>query len=135
MIKFVERQDVPSFCLIKIICGLAHRDGAFASEWIREPKDIYSIKIPDRLESVPIEWAAEWQRIPVLRRSVRDSTGKIHTSPKLAAQYNQMATWNRRLGRSFGMKESFEFKILRRSAAEVLPGKPLFQIYSFHLSF
>jgi hypothetical protein len=43
--------------------------------------------------------------IPVLRRSVRDATGKVCTSPTLASQHNQMATWNRRLGRSFGMKE------------------------------
>ena len=31
--------------------------------------------------------------------------------------------WNRRLGKSFGMKENFEYKMLRRGAAEVLPGK------------
>jgi hypothetical protein len=34
-----------------------------------------------------------------------------------------MAEWNRRLGRSFGMKETFEFKMLRRGAAAALPGK------------
>jgi hypothetical protein len=64
--------------------------------------------------------------VPVFRRSVRDSTGKVHTSPTLAAQYNQMATWNRRLGRSFGMKDNFEFKMLRRSAGEVLSGESPF---------
>jgi hypothetical protein len=61
--------------------------------------------------------------IPVLRRSVRDTTGSVYTSPTLASQYNQMANWNRRLGRSFGMKEPFEFKMLRRAVAAVLPGK------------
>ncbi len=124
MIKFKERQDVPSFCLIKAICGLAFKDRAFASEWIREPEDFYKIKIPNRLNSVPIEWAADWQEVPVLRRSVRDSTGKVYTSPTQAAQFNQMATWNRRLGRSLGMKDSFEFKMLRRAAV----GAPSFDI-------
>jgi hypothetical protein len=61
--------------------------------------------------------------IPVLRRSVRDTMGSVYTSPTLASQYNQMANWNRRLGRSFGMKEPFEFKMLRRAVAAVLPGK------------
>ena len=96
---------------------------AFASKWIRDPHDIYNVDIPDRLQSVPIEWAEEWKTVPLLRRSVRDSTGKVYTSPKLASQFNQMSGWNRRLGRSFGMKEIFEFKMLRRGAAAALPGK------------
>jgi hypothetical protein len=96
---------------------------AFASRWIRDPQDIYDTEIPARLESVPIEWAENWKTIPLLRRSVRDSTGKVFTSPTLASQFNQMSNWNRRLGRSFGMKEVFEFKMLRRAAAAVLPGE------------
>jgi Protein of unknown function (DUF3435) len=124
-IKFIERHDAPAFCLVKAICGMAFRDGAFASEWIREPEDIYGIKIPDRLHSVPIEWAAEWKQTPVFRRTVRDVKGNIETSPTLAAQYHQLATWNLRLGKSFGLKEPFEFKTLRRAAAAVLPGKCL----------
>jgi hypothetical protein len=63
--------------------------------------------------------------MPLLRRSVRDSSGKVYTSPKLASQYNQMAAWNRRLGRSFGMKETFEFKMLRRGAAATLLDRSL----------
>jgi Protein of unknown function (DUF3435) len=122
-IKFIERHDAPAFCLVKAICGLAFKDCAFASEWIREPADIFRIKIPDRLESVPIEWSTEWSEIPVFRRTARDMNGDITTSPTLAVRYHQMATWNRRLGRSYGMKEVFEFKILRRAAAAVLPGK------------
>ena len=63
------------------------------------------------------------KKVPLLRRSVRDSTGKVFTSPTHASQFNQMSSWNRRLGRSFGMKETFEFKVLRRAAAAALPGK------------
>jgi Protein of unknown function (DUF3435) len=103
--------------------GVAFRDEAFASKWIHDPQDIYDIEIPARLESVPIEWAEKWKKVPLLRRSVRDSTGKVFTSPTLASQFNQMSNWNRRLGRSFGMKETFEFKMLRRAAAAALPGK------------
>ena len=109
------RSNLPSagtlraFCLIKVILGLAFRDKAFASKWICDPRDIWDVAIPDRLKSVPIEWAKEWMNIPVLRRSVRDTTGSVYTSPTLASQYNQMANWNRRLGRSFGMKEPFVF--------------------------
>ena len=44
----------------------------------------------------------------------RDSMGKVYTSPDLALQFNLMLAWNRRLRRSFGMKENFEFKMLRR---------------------
>jgi hypothetical protein len=35
--------------------GVAFRDEAFASKWIRDPQDIYDIEIPARLESVPIK--------------------------------------------------------------------------------
>ena len=66
---------------------------AFASKWIRDPQDIYTADIPDCLQSVPIEWAKNWKNVPLLLHSVRDSTGKVYTSPKLA--------W-----RSLGMKES-----------------------------
>jgi hypothetical protein len=103
--------------------GVAFRDEAFASKWIRDPQDIYDIEIPARLESVPIEWAEKWKKVHLLRRSVRDSIGKVYTSPILASQFNQMSNWNRRLGRSFGMKETFEFKMLRRAAAAALPGR------------
>jgi hypothetical protein len=89
------------------------------------PRDVWAVAIPDRLQSVPIEWAQEWKNVPVLRRSVRDTTGKVYTSPTLASQFHQMSTWNRRLGRSFGMKEAFEFKMLRQGAAAALPGKSL----------
>src|SRR3954471_9504846 len=54
---------------------------AFASRWIRDPQDIYDTEIPARLESVPIEWAENWKTVPLLRRSVRDSTRKVFTSP------------------------------------------------------
>jgi hypothetical protein len=96
---------------------------AFASKWIRDPQDIYHVEISDRLRFVRIEWAEEWKNVPILRRSVRDLTGKVYTSPKLGSQFNQMSTWNRRLGRSFGMKENFEFKMLRHGAAAALRGK------------
>ena len=36
---------------------------------------------------------------------------------QVTSQFNQMSAWNRRLRRSFGMKETFEFKMLRRAAA------------------
>jgi hypothetical protein len=51
--------------------------------------------------------------------------GKVYTSPELASQYNQMSAWNRRLGKSFGMKETFELKILCRATAATPPGKSL----------
>jgi hypothetical protein len=38
---------------------------------------------------------------------------------------NQMSAWNRPLGRSFGVKQTFEFKTLRRATAAALPGKSL----------
>jgi len=120
VIKIVERRDTPSFCLLKGILGLAFADRAFASPWIQDPEDLWSVKIPKRLQSVPIAWAPQWLNVAPFRRAVRDSTGKIATSPTLAAQFNQMATWNRRLGKSFGMEEPLEFKILRRTAAAAL---------------
>ena len=48
-------------------------------KWIRDPEDVYHVDIPDRLQSVPIEWAVKWKKAPVLRRSIRDSTRKDGT--------------------------------------------------------
>ena len=90
---------------------------------LRTPQDVFNVEIPDRFQSVPIEWAEKWKKVPSLRRSVCDLTGKVYTSPKLASQYNQMSAWNRRLGRSFGMKETFELRMLRRGAVAALPSK------------
>ena len=80
---------------------------------------------PDRLQSVPVEGGEKWKKVALLRRSIRDPTGKVHTSPKLASQYNKVSVGNRRLGRSCGLKETFAFKMLRRGAAVALPGKSL----------
>ena len=57
MIKFTERHDALSFCLIKAICALALKDGAFRSRWIRTPEDIYKTEIPENLKSVPLVFA------------------------------------------------------------------------------
>ena len=75
----------PSFCLIIAILALAFRDIAFASKWVRDHQDIYSVDIPDRLRPMPIRWAENWKKVPVLRRSVRDSTGEAYASPELAS--------------------------------------------------
>jgi hypothetical protein len=75
----------PSFCLIKAILALAFRNMAFASKSGRDPGDVYSVDIPDRLQSVSIKWAENWKKVSVLRRSVRDSMGKAYTSPELAS--------------------------------------------------
>ena len=62
---------------------------------------------------------------PVFGRCVAvDMSLHAHfASQRLEATTSRMTTWNRRLGRSFGMKEPFEFKMLRRAVAAVLPGK------------
>lgn len=49
---------------------------AFASKWVRDPQDVYSVDILDRLQSVPIKWAENWKKVPVLRPSVCDSMGE-----------------------------------------------------------
>lgn len=108
--------------MIKIVLALAFADRAFASPHISKAADIYNIRVPDRLESVPIEWASIWKGVPLLRRTVRDTNGIVRTSLSEAVPYNQILNWNRRLGRSFGMKTRFEFKMLRRAAAAALTG-------------
>ena len=51
----------------------------------------------------------------MLRRSVRDSMGKVYTSPELASHFNQMSARDRRLGRSFGIVENFKSHMLRHA--------------------
>ena len=57
MIKIVERRDTPSFYLLKFILGLAFHNSAFESPRIRDPMDLWTIRILSRLKSVLIEWA------------------------------------------------------------------------------
>lgn len=123
VLKFYERRKTPSFCLISFILGLAFADQAFASTRIREPIDIWNIKIPERLLSVPIEWRPEWEPVPLLRRTFRTSSEGARTSPTLAAQFSQMAKWNIRLGKSFGMQEDFQYRMLRRGAGNAINGE------------
>jgi hypothetical protein len=68
-IKFTERRDVPSFCLIKLILELAFMDETFAMPWIRGHRGLWGTRIPARLKSVPFEgprigWRSLFSTVP-----------------------------------------------------------------------
>lgn len=53
----------------------------------------------------------------LLRRAARTSVGII-TSPTKTAQFNAMAKYNLRLGKSAGLEKLFRFYTLRRGAGQ-----------------
>jgi Protein of unknown function (DUF3435) len=91
VVKIIERRKTPSFCLLKDI---------------RDPADFWRVEISDRLQGVPLEWAAEWMDVPLLRRS--DRSAGYHTP--LSLECSSAATQLKRLGRNFGLKDDLEFK-------------------------
>ena len=71
-IKFLERHDSPSFCLIKAVCALALMDGAFSSSDIKTSKDLYPpAGVPGHLNAIPLTFNPEWRNVPLFRRSLK----------------------------------------------------------------
>ncbi|KAF1814524.1 hypothetical protein P152DRAFT_447870 [Eremomyces bilateralis CBS 781.70] len=118
-VVFCERDDNLAFCAILQVFGLAFADDAFDSDWIKQPKDLYTFSVPPHLQSVQLHWKESMQDIPIFRRSVFRG-GQATISPNRSVQYMNLYYQNARLGKSAGFADPLGLYSYRRGAGEAI---------------
>lgn len=123
--SYFERNDNLGMCVIQDILHFALEDGAFSSNRIQEPADIwrYTDVSPHR-KSVPIHIKKEMEHIPVFRRAARDKRGHWITHPTEFLTYEQFCEDEHRLQRAFGMKEDGSSYRYRKGSAAIASQLP-----------
>lgn len=115
---YTERNDNLGLCVIQDILEFAFRDGAFASKYIKKPRDVWRYThVPDHRLSTPIHFKAEVQEIPVFRRAVKDAEGRWITHPTDALQYKKVQEDEVATSRSDRSKEPGSLYKYRKGAA------------------
>ncbi|KAI9043130.1 uncharacterized protein KD926_004313, partial [Aspergillus affinis] len=92
---YTERNDNLGLCVIQDILEFAFRDNAFASEHIKEPRDIWRYTlVPTHRLSTPIHFKESVQEIPIFCRALKGGSGTHPTSalPYNKAQEDEVAT-------------------------------------------
>lgn len=109
--------------------GIAFRDDAFASKYIREPRDVWRYThVPSHRLSTPIHLKEEVQEIPVFRRAVKDAEGRWITHPTGALPYKKVQEDEIATSRSDGSKEPGSLYKYRKGAAANLSKSSLKEI-------
>jgi hypothetical protein len=115
---YTERNDNLGLCVIQDILEFAFRDGAFASEYIKKPRDVWRYTdVPNHRLSTPIHFKEEVQEIPVFRSAVKDSEGRWITHPTRALTYKKAQEDEIATSRSDGSKEPGSLYKYRKGAA------------------
>ncbi|KAL4870886.1 hypothetical protein BDV12DRAFT_195076 [Aspergillus spectabilis] len=88
---YTERNDNLALCVIQDIIEYAIVDGAFASEYIKEPRDVWKYtRVPHHRLSTPLHIAERVKETPIFRKAVKDSEGNWVTSPTQAWTYEDL---------------------------------------------
>ncbi|KAH3307662.1 hypothetical protein KXV87_007711 [Aspergillus fumigatus] len=115
---YTERNDNLGLCVIQDVLEFAFRDGAFASKYIKEPRDIWRYThVPAHRLSTPIHFKEDVQEIPVFRRAVKDAEGRWITHPKSALPYKKLQEDEVATSRSDGSKDPGSLYKYRKGAA------------------
>ncbi|KAF7166244.1 hypothetical protein CNMCM5623_000001 [Aspergillus felis] len=115
---YTERNDNLGLCVIQDILEFAFRDGAFASEYIKKPRDVWRYTdVPNHRLSTPIHFKEEVQEIPVFRSAVKDPEGRWITHPTRALTYKKAQEDEIATSRSDGSKEPGSLYKYRKGAA------------------
>ncbi|QVM06748.1 hypothetical protein D8B26_001454 [Coccidioides posadasii str. Silveira] len=116
--SYTERNDNLGYCVIQDILDFAFEDDAFASEYIKEPWDIWRhTKVPEHRKSVPIHIKKKMRRILVFRPGVQNEEGKCITHPR-ALTAKQFGEDENNLSRATGMEKVGGAYKYRKGAAE-----------------
>lgn len=115
---YTKRNDNLGLCVIQDILEFAFRDDAFASDYIKEPRDVWHYThIPDHRVSTPIHFKEEVQEIPIFCRAVKDAEGKWITHPTSALPYKKLQEDEVATSRSDGSKDPGSLYKYRKGAA------------------
>ncbi|KAB8259317.1 hypothetical protein BDV32DRAFT_159408 [Aspergillus pseudonomiae] len=118
---YTERNDNLGLCVIQDILEYAFCDGAFASDRIKEPRDIWRYThVPAHRLSTPIHFKESLREIPIFRRAVKDSEGKWVTHPTRALSYDQAQEYEISTSKSAGYKKPGSLYKYRKGAATKL---------------
>ena len=102
---YTERNDNLSLCVIQDILELAFLDGAFASECVKEPRDIWRFThVPRHQLSTPPHSEESIKDIPIFRHAIRNSKGNWITDATQAFPYNQVQEYKIATSKSAGFK-------------------------------
>ncbi|KAL4770669.1 hypothetical protein BDW60DRAFT_223770 [Aspergillus nidulans var. acristatus] len=102
---YTERNDNLGLCVIQDILEFTFRDDAFASKYIKEPRDIWRYT------------HEEVQEIPVFRRAVKDAEGRWITHPTSGLPYKKLQEDEVATSRSDGSKDPGSLYKYRKGAA------------------
>ena len=115
---YTERNDNLAFCAIQDIIEYALVDGAFASEHIKKPQDIWKYtKVPDHRLSTPLHIADSVKETPIFRKAVKDSEGNWITSPTEAWTYEDLREYELAAAKSAGDENPGSLYKYRKGAA------------------
>ena len=129
---YTERNDNLGLCVIQDILEYAFCDGAFASDRIKEPRDIWRyIHVPAHRLSTPIHFKESLREIPIFRRAVKDSEGKWVTHPTRALLYDQVQEYEISTSKSAGYKKPGSLYKYRKGAAAKLSKQHLLHLDIF----
>ncbi|KAI9037217.1 uncharacterized protein KD926_000723 [Aspergillus affinis] len=116
---YTERNDNLGLCVIQDILTFAFLDDAFDSEYIKCPRDVWTLTdIPDHRLSTPIEFKDSIKDLPILRGVIKGKNGSYTTHPSAALPYHQLNRWERSATRSAGFKELGTLYKYRKGAAD-----------------
>ncbi|TQB77085.1 hypothetical protein MPDQ_005571 [Monascus purpureus] len=113
--------DNLGLCVIQDILEFAFRDDAFASEYIKELRDVWwYTHVPNHRLSTPIHFKEEVQEIPVFHHAVKDAEGWWITHPTSALPYKKLQEDEVTTSREDGSKVPGSLYKYRKGAAENL---------------
>ncbi|CAG8079571.1 unnamed protein product [Penicillium nalgiovense] len=115
---YTERNDSLGLCVIHDILTYAFLDDAFASPYIKCPRDIWRLtKIPEHRQSTPIHFKESLGDIPVLRRAMRTDNGSWVTDPENALLCSQAQSWEQTACEKAGFPDKGSLYKYRKGAA------------------
>lgn len=86
---YTKRNNSLGLCVIHNILIYVFLDDAFASPYIKCPRDVWRLtKIPEYRQSTPIHFKESLGDIPVLRRAMRTDNRSWVTDPENALLYS-----------------------------------------------
>ncbi|KAK6495730.1 hypothetical protein TWF481_002777 [Arthrobotrys musiformis] len=112
-----ERDDCLAFDPIILFLALAFADNAFKSQDIKQPADLFKLRVPSHLECLHIQWREDILEAPVFREA--KSTGS-EISETEALSYGVLQALMKNLGENAGYEEPLKPYNLRRAAANAI---------------
>ena len=115
---YTERNDNLSLCVIQDILELAFLDDPFASERIKEPRDIWRFThVPGHRLGTPLHFKESIKDIPIFRRAIKNSEGNWITDATQDFRYERAQEYKIATSKSAGFKNPGSLYKYRKGAA------------------